>query len=304
MLERLSKFIGWGAILLVLFATAPGFCQIVQNVDGAGYIHWGSSTLRAIGKGRINPRLPSQVQRPGAIETAKLAALRNLLRVAQGVAINAETTLQQALLGNEMLTTRVQRALRRFTLVNVRALTDSLFEVEVELPLTGNFSDLLLPADFGGGQLAGTSGLCPMCGQPWPEGKPVPPGTRLVRAETRASEQDETGYTGVIVVATGLHVRPALAPRVLDETGAEIYGTKFADRDAAVQQGMVGYAKSVEQALAQERIGANPLIVHALAAKGTTRADVHVSNNDALRIHQAAHLLNFLQQCRVSVVID
>jgi hypothetical protein len=149
-----------------------------------------------------------------------------------------------------------------------------------------------------------------MCGQPWPQGKPVPPGVQLVSPGAGASIPSAPSstaggaFTGLIVDAKGLGVMPAMAPKVVDENGNEVYGSKYVSRDYAVQQGMVGYDKDVNAARNNQRVTNNPLIIKGLKAGGTNHTDVVVSDADAQRIHSAAQTQNFLDKCRVMVVLD
>lgn len=153
-----------------------------------------------------------------------------------------------------------------------------------------------------GGQL-----LCPTCGQPWPKGKPVPPGVTLIRAGAGTGNAGTTSsavYTGLIIDARGLSVRPAMAPKVLDDRGDEVYGSKYVTREYAVDIGMVGYEKDINRARLNERVADNPLIVKAIEASGPNKTDVVINSADALKIHNAAANMNFLQHCKVMFILD
>jgi hypothetical protein len=149
-----------------------------------------------------------------------------------------------------------------------------------------------------------------MCGQPWPQGRPVPPGVQLVNPGTGAGGQVMTGtpaggaFTGLLIDAKGLGVMPAMAPKVVDENGNEVYGSKYVSRDYAVKQGMMGYDKDVNAARNNPRVANNPLIIKGLKAGGTNQTDIVVSNADAQRIHAAAQTQNFLDKCRAMTILD
>jgi hypothetical protein len=95
-----------------------------------------------------------------------------------------------------------------------------------------------------------------------------------------------------------------MAPKILDENGKEIYGSAMVDREYAVQQGMVGYAKDLSAAQANSRVTDRPIIVKALRTSGPAKCDVVVSNSDAAKLAAAGENLSFLQKCRVMVVLD
>jgi len=111
-------------------------------------------------------------------------------------------------------------------------------------------------------------------------------------------------FTGLIVDARGLGVKPALAPRILDENGNVVYGTQNVSREYALQIGVVGYEKDVNRARRNERVANNPLIVKAVRVEGPNRTDVVIRNADADRIRQLAQRLKFLEECRVMMVLD
>lgn len=151
-----------------------------------------------------------------------------------------------------------------------------------------------------GGQL-----LCPTCGQPWPTGKPVPSGITLIQAGAGGVTPSGGGvYTGLVVDARGLGIRPAMAPKVLDEGGEEVYGSRYVSREYAVDIGMVGYEKDINRARINERIADNPLIVKAIQSSGPNKTDVVISSIDATKIHNAAANMNFLQHCKVMFILD
>ena len=51
-------------------------------------------------------------------------------------------------------------------------------------------------------------------------------------------------------------VKPALSPRILDETGIEVYGSAYVSREWAIKNGVVGYSKDITAALKLvDRIG-------------------------------------------------
>ncbi|MDZ7288345.1 MAG: LPP20 family lipoprotein [candidate division KSB1 bacterium] len=293
--------------IIGLLVASLAFGQYTQTVGDNGVVDWGQQRIRATGIGAPRPDAPPGAQRAGAIEAAKLAALRNLLQTVQGVNISSETTVRNAMVENDVINTKVQGIIRGYTIVDTRYLSDQSVEVEIEVPLSGVLADALLPQNFGGGRLLTAQPLCPVCGQPWPQGKPVPPGVQLITPGTPG--QPSTGaaggaFTGLIIDAKGLGLMPAMAPKVVDENGNEIYGSKYVSREFAVKQGMVGYDKDVNAARNNQRVTNNPLIIKAVRATGTNKTDLIVANADAQRIHSAAQTQNFLDKCRVMFILD
>jgi hypothetical protein len=117
--------------------------------------------------------------------------------------------------------------------------------------------------------------------------------------------QQATGVlTGLVVDARGLAARPAMAPKITDEAGQEVYGSAFVSREYAVQQGMSGYGKDLETSKQNQRVADNPLTVRGLRSDGPGRSDIVISNAEAAKLRNASEHLSFLKKCRVMIVVD
>ncbi len=258
------------------------FAQYFQHTPNVGGINWTDQVVRATGYGAPNPNMPPGAQRAGAIEAAKLVALRNLLQMVKGMFLDSRTTVENAMITNDRIETQVTGIVRNFRIVDTRYMSTGDIEVDVEVPLS-SFYEIL-------DQIPG--GFPPPGQQPgYQNGMAAPPPTNAV-------------YTGLVVDATGLGARPALAPKVLDEQGVEVYGTGYVSRDYALQVGVVGYEKSLDRAKTNERVAGNPIVVKALRVSGPNKTDLVISNADAQMIRAASANLNFLEQCKVMIILD
>jgi hypothetical protein len=295
------------AALFALLACAPMLALgqgYVQNV-GSGAVNWTDQIVRSTGIGAPNVNMPAPQQRAGAIKAAKMDALRNLLETVKGVTLNSETTVENAIVTSDVIQTKVEGAIRGYRVVDTRYMSSGDVEVDIEVPLTGILADALLPASFGGGTLmAGGAAFCPTCGQPWPAGKPVPSGVSLSGGASAFETPAGGAVSGLVIDARGLGLRPAMAPRIVDEQGGEVYGSKFVSREYAVDIGMVGYEKDVNRAAKNERVAATPLVVKGVQASGPNKTDVVIAMADAQKIHNAAVNMNFLQHCKVMFILD
>ncbi|RMD87214.1 MAG: hypothetical protein D6813_13855 [Calditrichaeota bacterium] len=112
-------------------------------------------------------------------------------------------------------------------------------------------------------------------------------------------------YTGVIIDARGLNVSPSIAPMILTGTeNRQVYGSLTVSRDYAVQNGIVGYYKTMEAAKSDvNRVGNNPLVIQ---AEKTAINNHHlcINETDATRIYGADLQSGFLKECRVGIVVD
>jgi len=277
----------------------------VQQMGTTGNVNWTQQVIRCTGIGGPNPNLPMTAQRAGALRAAKVDALRNLLETIKGVTLSSETMVENSILVSDVIRTRVEGALRGFRVVDTRYMSTGDVEVDVEVPLTGVVLDALLPQNFGGGVLmTGGQLLCPTCGQPWPAGHAVPQGVVLMQEGPVGGTGTGGVHTGLVVDARGLGIRPAMAPKVMDDRGNEIYGSRYVSREYAVDIGMVGYEKDLNRARMNERVAANPLVVRGVQASGPNKTNVVIGSADAMKIHNAAANMNFLQHCKVMIILD
>ncbi|MBC8181701.1 hypothetical protein H8E88_11320 [candidate division KSB1 bacterium] len=302
---KVSRILLITLVLFLSFALTIQ-AQVSQNFGQNQSVDWSSQTVKATGIGSPNPNLPLSAQRAGAIRAAKLDAWRNLLETVKGVYLSSETTVRNAMVESDFIKTRVEGMLKNFRQVGEpRYMSDGTAELTVEMALTGQLSDALLPGQFGGGNFyTGGQMLCPACGRPWPQGKPVPPGVNVQQVGGSTPGASSAVYTGLVVDCKGLGVRPAMAPKIVDENGNEIYGSKFVSRKWAVEIGMVGYDKDVNRARRNDRVTANPLVVKGVKTSGQNKTDVVISAADAAAIHQAAANQNFLDKCKVMFIVN
>ena len=180
---------------------------------------------------------------------------------------------------------------------NPRYLSDGAVSTDYEFPLSGPVLSVLMPVT-GNGRLLGKA-CCPLCGQQWPEGRPVPEGARLVPPGGSNYQ-----YTGILVDARGTGFRPALFPRVINENGAEVIGPGFAYPAQLADWGQVALFRDRGAATMSDRIGANPLMLRALRAEGPNSSDLVISRSDAERVHESESNLRLLGECRVGLIVD
>lgn len=272
----MKVFIKYSLLVLCLVSIVSG--QVVQQIGTTGAVDWSNQVIKSTGIAGVNPNVPISAQRAGAIEAAKRIALRNAIETVKGMALNSEVTVQNAMTTNDEIRTKVDGFVRNFKTGDPRYLSDGSVEIDVEIAVK-DISDIILPKLMG--QMI----------------TPAAPGAVTPAPSPTGS------YTGLVIDARGLNLRPAMAPKVVDETGKEIYGTSYVGRDYAVKIGVVGYSKDVDQASKSDRIGGSPLVIKGIKASGTPNGvDVVVSNNDAAIIGDTGR--QFMEQCRVMFVID
>ena len=113
----------------------------------------------------------------------------------------------------------------------------------------------------------------------------------------------QTVYTGLIFDAKSLSFIPSASVKILDEDGREVYGSAYVSKEWAEKEGIVGYAKSLEDAKANQRVSGNPLIIKATKCTGPNSKDLVISNEDARKIRDLSKNINFLDKAKVMVVV-
>ncbi len=256
----------------------------------SGTINWTKGVVQAKGIGAPPEKYYGKPQaRPMALRAAKLDAMRNLLEATQGVRINSKTLVKDFAVESDIIMSQVQGMVKGAQVVKQEYLSDGTVEITMQMSLQGGFAQLVLPQEIK--QIESIKPILPATKKPVTPSIPTP-------------EPEVAVYTGLVIDARGINVRPAMAPKILSENGQEVYGSAFVSREFAVQQGMSGYAKGLTSAQSNPRVTNNPLTVKGLRTDGPGRSDIIVSNADASRLRSASEHLSFLKKCRVMIVVD
>jgi len=111
-------------------------------------------------------------------------------------------------------------------------------------------------------------------------------------------------YTGLIIDARGLDVEPAFLPRIVNESEESLYRDKYVKYDIVVNEGLVLYLDDIDNAILNQRIGRNPLIVKAITkVKSAYRTDVILGEEDEKKLKEADKQGKFLKYLRAVIVI-
>jgi hypothetical protein len=144
-----------------------------------------------------------------------------------------------------------------------------------------------------------------------PRGTPPPSIEPKAQTPTKAPARAEENldlkkldYTGLIIDARKLGLRPALVPKILNEKGELVYSTQSVGQQDIIRMGLVGYAKDVNAAAKNQRVTADPVVVNGMNATGEKKTDVVISNRDAQVILTTAPYTGYLKNGRVMVVYD
>ena len=282
-------------IILTAFILASLTAQdnFVGETFEKGSINYADRTIQATGIGFIPVNVINAGQaRRSAMRIAKQDALRQLIEIVNGVNVTSETTVSGAMF-DDVIKTQVQGAIRGARKVGEpKYLSDTSVEVVYEVSMN-NISRALLPMAERAPVLSYESVTA--------TGTAAAAGGQGGGA---AAAPASGGVTGIIIDGSGLGLRPAMSPRILNQSGTVLYGPGQYDRDYAAANGVVGYAKTLGQAKTDTRVQGNPLVLRGASASGTAKTDVIISNADAGKLVSAGRSAGLLQDCRIMFVLN
>ena len=294
MKERCMRPLFLAITFLVTLSAQDDF---IGDVFENGSINYGDRTIQAIGIGFIPENVINAGQaRRSAMRIAKQDALRQLIEIVNGVNVKSETTVSGAMF-DDVIKTQVQGAIRGARRIgDPKYLSDTSVEVVYEVKMA-DISLVLLPMAEKAPTLTFDNVNVTVSGT-------VAAAPEQQQAGTADTGVKSGGVTGIIIDGTGLGLRPAMSPRILNQGGSVVYGPGQYSRDYAAANGVVGYAKSLDQAKSDTRVQGNPLIIRGASTSGSTSADVIISNTDAGKLAVADGAAGLLKNCRVMIVLD
>jgi len=261
------------------YGVVPG--AVVEETEN-GAINYTQGIITATGIGSIPEYAVNAGQaRAMAIRAAKVDARRQLVEMVNGITLTSETTMRNRM-ADEVVKEKVAGVIRgAYQVGETKYLSDTSVEVAMAVSMSG-ISEIVIPV---------STTVTPPSLLPQPEGVTAQPA--------------QTGpYTGIIIDAKGLGVRPAMAPKIVSQNGTVVYGPGNYTREYAIQFGVAGYSKSLETAAEDMRVKGNPLVIKAVSVQGTNMADLVVSGQDGWQMQSAEQKYSVLKDCRVLILLD
>ena len=277
-MKNLKKKALAGAIAGV-FAFGAGFyaapdsslpsLTIMQAAEAAAQWEQGAITAEGFGTppmGTYGSKASIMARRAAIVD-----AQRNLAEQINGVQVDAETTVENFVISSDLVKTKVSALIKGAMVIEEQMMPDGAYRVVMSMPMYGTqgLSSAIMPAIR-------------------PNTPPTPPPPVISATITAQIQTSGVGYTGVIVDASGMGLKPSFSPVIYDTNGRAIYGVSNINYDQAISQGMVGYSSSLSSAQTLPRIGGSPLVVKAVQVRGgnnsTNPVNVVVSVDDGDRI--------------------
>jgi hypothetical protein len=267
--------------------------KVAEQAGDKAIINYEDGYVEAVGIGAVDPaKVRGTNARPMCLRAAQVDGYRNLLEATKGVQIDSQTTVRDFITESDVISAAVSGFVKGAQVTNKDYLSDGTCEVTLRMSLSGKFALTIIPKAIEQAQKRETP--------PPPPAAPEPPPA----APAPAPAAPTPVYTGMVVDARGLGARPAMSPKIVDETGAEVYGSMIVDKTFAVSQGISGYARDLTAAQGNQRVTNNPVTVKGLSAEGAGKADIKIGNAEAQQIRAATENLSFMKKCRVMIVLD
>ena len=283
----------------MLGTLAAAMCLVILSAASvlaapAGGVDWDQAVTRAEGAGVAPATAYNSVQaRLMARRAAIVDAYRQLAEQIKGVNVDATTTVQNMMMTNDTVTTKVSALVQGARIVDEKVLPEGGYSVTLQVPVFG-VSNSIASAVLDR----------PAAYEPFPQpvesvqpSYPIRDNTGTSAASTPAGRAIG-GYTGLIVDCRGLDLSPVMSPVIKNANGAPIYGYKNLDYDKVVASGMAGYTRDIRNAV---RAGSNPLVVQAIGLDNHNSNPI-LSVADANRVLIENGATGFLNTARVVFV--
>lgn len=318
----------WAAVVGAQTVTVTTSVEVKPELHTA--IDWTGGTVVVTGLAPLQDGLPASAQLPMMRRVATVDAYRQLAEAINGVRITSETTVAAFKATSDVSRTTVDAVLRGFKVLSEGFNADrTIYQVTIGIALApqAGFNSSLAqavmptiggldprnqpltatggtPTTTGPGTGTGggtTPGATPVFVAPRLEVPTVPP-----PAATALPPRKPGPYTGLVLDATGFELQRCMAPKIYRKDGTELWGTAQVSRDFVQNQGIAGWAPSLEAALspfAASRVGDNPLVVRAIGRQGSVFCNAVVGDDDADLIVAENAKTRFLEKFRVMFVV-
>jgi hypothetical protein len=291
--------------------------------NGKGRVNYHAGVAKATGYGVAPARSDSPAHaKLLALGAARADALRTLAMTVSSIQVTANTTVRNYQLENDEVATRLSALLQSPRVVGESLRPDGTAVVTVELPLYGHDSVAsavlpeVLPSPQAGAKSRGAApdrdanAYSVFRGPDQPAirlepRRPAAPAAPLPGGEPGLTPLSDTGpFTSVLIDCRGLGVQAIMSPKLYDTTGREVFGTVRVSPEYAIETGIVGYPRSMAEAIRSARAGSRPLIIKAVRAADKHRFHPVISLEDADRVLAANNRDGFLERTAVIFLVD
>ena len=279
-------------------------------------INWANGYIIATGQGTAGAAEARGKARIKATIAAKVAAQRNLLEVIKGVRINSQTTVQDTMLAEDIIKTRIEGMLKGAYMVGdpfVEMVEGTpVVTVTMKVCLNGMPKECATRPTLTNVLDLDTRPVPPFVPKVMlvaPEPPPLPPAPP-VEAPKPAGwmppvYDSSKPVTGLVLHLNGRYFERELLPVVITQGQPElitVYSVKVVKPSVVRTYGAVRYADTIESARGNQVLGANPMIVTAEAV--TKDNMIVIRSGDAKIIRETmAHGNDYLSEARFIILV-
>ena len=290
------------------FALSFSLLQIVSAQEmKSGEINWVQGYISAIGNGTADPSGNKVKDRLKSLRAAELVAQRTLLETLKGVQIDSKTTVENLMLKEDIISSRVNGVIRGAQIVKREVTWEKdipLATVEIRVCLSNNVGGCNVDSS-----LMTALNIGPKSEPPYapPERMKLqqvplqaPPETHKKAVQYDGSRQ----VTGAIFNLEGQPFERQLLPVIITVTGENksitVYSVKNVTPKVIQSYGVVRYADNEKQAKKNPYIGDNVVII---PVEGVTKENMIVIGTDAARLirETTMHGNDYLSEAKVLI---
>ena len=259
------EFLGWGKVVIITSPIRKIDCRGLADQKTDRMIDWERKIVIARGTGRVNfaRKMDNSVRMRMMEKAAEVDAQRKLLEQILQINVDGNKILKNTLNTSKQIEGVVKNAVR----CSAKYFKDGSAEVVLAAPIDGVVSKSAVLGKIG------------------------PSGMTVV----------ESHVSGLIIDASDLDFKPALAPKLLAPDGRELYSPTMVSIAYVRQYGVAGYRSSLDKARSDKRTGNNPIIVHA-GSIAENSSSLVLAAKDANKIAQLNNMAGPLCQGRVLII--
>lgn len=255
-----------------------------ENITYAANNTANGEKITADGYGVLPTGIPIGRAKIMARRAAIVDAQRNLVETIQGTAVDSETTVNNFILTDDVVKTKVSGLIKGATVVDEELLEDNMYRVVMSVPMygVGSVAEIAYDAVIGNNQ---------------PQNIPMADNA-FIESYTPA----ENMYTGLVIDASGSELEKTFCPAIYDTNGRVIYGVNNVDKDYAISNGIVEYSNNINSL--NTRAGVKPIVIKIVSLKSrvVNKCDVIISVDDADRLLVENQRSRFLDRYAVVFV--
>jgi hypothetical protein len=242
-----------------------------------GSVNWTTGNILATGK--ASARDNTQTSHKSVPGSARADANRHIINILKQLIINNSLSVDEYASKNDVTLAGIEKTARDAVIVKQYYTSALSVEITIQTSILGGFLQMVLPEKI----------------------EQIP---QIDFTKSGENNKNQTLFTGLIIDARKLKIKPVLNPVIVSEQGHDIYSSMFMSREFAVQNGVCRYYCNMDQALKDDRIGIHPLIIKGLRNAGEQNSAIVISMSDYSLLEKTAERHIFLKECRLIIVKD